>query len=73
MFARSKNPLLHPDLLFHLSSLGRRQARYLATVRARSKDAVEERADQLLRDKGEDTSFKQANSVAFSPRVNYTD
>lgn len=50
--ARSKNPLLHPDLLFHMSSLGRQQARYLATVQARSKEAVEERTHQLLHDKG---------------------
>ncbi|XP_033607277.1 cytochrome P450 4C1 isoform X2 [Cryptotermes secundus] len=52
MYARSQNPLLHPDLLFHMSSLGRQQARYLATVHATSKEAVEERAQQLLHDKG---------------------
>jgi hypothetical protein len=57
--ARSKNPLLHPDLLFHMSSLGRQQARYLATVHARSKKAVEERAKQLLHDKGEEKSVNQ--------------
>ncbi|XP_033607274.1 cytochrome P450 4C1-like [Cryptotermes secundus] len=50
--ARSQNPLLHPDLLFHMSSLGRQQARYLATVHATSKEAVEERAQQLLHGKG---------------------
>jgi hypothetical protein len=54
MYARSKNPLLHPDALFHMSSLGRQQARYLATVQARSKEAVEERRHQLLHDKGEE-------------------
>jgi hypothetical protein len=64
--ARSKNPLLHPDLVFHLSSLGRRQAKYLATVRAWSKAAVEERAEQLLHDKGEETSLKQARLAEYT-------
>jgi hypothetical protein len=42
-----------------MSSLGRQQARYLATVHARSKKAVEERAKQLLHDKGEEKSLNQ--------------
>jgi hypothetical protein len=37
-----------------MSSLGRQQARYLATVHARSREAVEERRHQLLHDKGEE-------------------
>jgi hypothetical protein len=62
MYARSKNPLLHPDLLFHMSSLGRQQARYLATMHARSKQAVEERAHQLLHDKGEEKCLRQGHA-----------
>ncbi|PNF34013.1 Cytochrome P450 4C1 [Cryptotermes secundus] len=48
---RSKTPLLHPDLLFRMSSLGRMQARNLATLHARNKMAVEERKEQLLHTK----------------------
>jgi hypothetical protein len=47
------NPLLHPDFLFNLSSLGRRQARDITTVRADSAAAVDARRRQLLQDKGE--------------------
>jgi hypothetical protein len=61
MYARSKNLLLHPDLLFHMSSLGRQQARYLATMHATSKEAVEERAQQLLHDKGEKKFLRQGH------------
>jgi hypothetical protein len=50
---RSKIPLLQSDFLFRMSSLGRLQAKNLATVHARHNRAVEERKEQLLRKKGE--------------------
>jgi hypothetical protein len=66
VYARSKNPLLHPNLLFHMSSLGRQQAKYLATVNARSMETVEERAKQLRRDKGEEKCLKQESLAGYA-------
>jgi hypothetical protein len=47
------NPLLHPDFLFNLSSLGRRQARDITSVRAGSGTVVEARRREMLEDEGE--------------------
>jgi hypothetical protein len=47
------NPLLHPDFLFNMSSLGRRQAKDITAVRAGSATAVDARRRQLLQGKGE--------------------
>ena len=55
LFAHSRglNPLLHPDFLFNMSSLGRRQAKDITSVRAGTATAVDARRRQLLQDKGE--------------------
>jgi hypothetical protein len=45
-----------------MSSLGRQQARYLATVHASSKEVVEGRAHQLLHDKGEEKCLGQCHA-----------
>jgi hypothetical protein len=47
------NPLLYPDFLFNMSSLGRRQATDITSVRTGSATAVEARRRQLLEDNGE--------------------
>jgi hypothetical protein len=44
------HPLLHLDLLFNMSSLGRMQAKDVITVRAGSATAVEDRRRQLLQE-----------------------
>ncbi|GFG36201.1 hypothetical protein Cfor_03141 [Coptotermes formosanus] len=48
--SRSMHPLLHLDLLFNMSSLGRMQAKDVITVRAGSATAVEDRRRQLLQE-----------------------
>jgi hypothetical protein len=50
-----------------MSSLGKQQARYLATVNARSREAVEDRAKQLLHEKGEDKYLKQECLLVRTP------
>jgi hypothetical protein len=52
MFTRSMNPLLHNDLLFRLTSLGRLEARSLSIMHAKSNTVVTERK-QLLLNNGE--------------------
>jgi hypothetical protein len=52
VFTRSKNPLLHNDLLFRFSSLGKLQARSLGIMHAKSNKVVAERK-QLLINNGE--------------------
>jgi hypothetical protein len=45
-----------------MSSLGRQQARYIATVHTTSKKAVAEREHQLLHDKGEEKCLRQGHA-----------